>query len=114
DQLVAGSPALRDELQRIISLRQVQSEVTALGDIDRDRLAALASGAPTRVFAPGDTIIRQGALGESFYFILEGEAEVFTRHGDKPDRLIDRLGPGRHFGELALLGDRRRAATVRA
>ncbi len=114
DRLVAGSPALRDDLQRIISLRQVQSQVTALGDIDRERLAALAGDAPARTFTPGDTIIRQGALGESFYFILEGEVEVFARRGDGSEALIDRLEPGRHFGELALLGDRRRTATVRA
>ena len=48
-----------------------------------------------------------------FYFILEGAVEVFVRRGED-ETLIDRHGPGGHFGELALLGDRRRTATVRA
>ena len=67
DPFVAASvtAALRDELQHIVSLRQVQSEVDALGSVDRERLAELTAGAPTRVFAPGDTIVQQGALGGS-------------------------------------------------
>ncbi len=112
NRLVAGSPGLRDELQHIISLRQMQSRVEALGDLGRDALRDLAAGAPTRVIAPGEAIIRQGELGDSFFFVLEGEVEVFVRRG-AGEALIDRLGPGRYFGELALLGDGRRTATVR-
>ncbi|MEZ4541886.1 MAG: cyclic nucleotide-binding domain-containing protein [Chloroflexota bacterium] len=114
ERLVADSPALRNELQHIVSLRQVQSEVDALAGIDRERLAELTAGAPTRVYAPGDTIVQQGALGNSFYFILEGEVAVYARRNLGTEALIDRLGSGQHFGELALLGDRRRTATVRA
>ena len=114
NRLVDESPALRDELQRIVSLRQVQSQVEALASVDRAHLQGLMAGAPTRTFQPGDTIIQQGALGEVFYFLLEGEVEVFTRRGNGAEALIDRLGPGRHFGEMALLGGRRRTATVRA
>ena len=118
DRLVTESPALRDELQSLISLRQMQSQVTALADLARDdagreALRRLTAGAPARAFAPGETIIRQGELGEVFYFILEGAVEVFVRRGED-ETLIDRHGPGGHFGELALLGDRRRTATVRA
>ena len=113
NELVAASPGLRDELQGIVSLRQMQSQVEALADVGREDLRRLAVDAPTRVFAPGETILRQGDLGESFFFILEGEVEVVVRRGDA-EALIDRLEPGRYFGELALLGDRRRTATVRA
>jgi len=113
NELVVTSPGLRDELQGIISLRQVQSQVEALADVGREELHRLAANAPTRLFAPGDTIIRQGELGESLLFVLEGEVEVFVRRGDS-EVLIDRVGQGRYFGELALLGDRRRTATVRA
>jgi cAMP-dependent protein kinase regulator len=105
---------LRDELQHIISLRQLQSQVDTLQDVDRQELKALAAGAPTRIFAPGDTIIRQGALGETFYFILEGQVEVFVSRDGGREEKIDQLDSGRYFGELALLGDRRRTATVRA
>jgi cAMP-dependent protein kinase regulator len=113
NKLVEESPALRQDLQRVISLRQLQSEVDALADVDRPTLQRLTADAPTRLFSPGETIIRRGELGETFYFILAGEVEVFAaRNGH--EALIDRLGPGGHFGELALLGNRRRMATVRA
>ena len=118
NRLVESSPRLRDELQGIISLREAQSRVEALADVSRtdagrDELRGLAGDAPARIFAPGETIIRQGELGQTFYFVLEGEVEVFVRRGDG-EALIDRHGPGGYFGELALLGDRRRTATVRA
>ncbi|MBX7252917.1 MAG: cyclic nucleotide-binding domain-containing protein [Candidatus Promineofilum sp.] len=116
-QLVESSADLRDELQRIVQLRETQSRVEALADAGRDdagrdELRRLAAGAPTRTFAPGETIIRQGDLGEAFYLILDGEVDVFVRRG-ADDALIDHHGPGAYFGELALLGDRRRTATVR-
>ena len=116
-QLVAESPGLRAELEHIIGLRQAQSQVRALAELAQDEagreaLRRLAEGAPSRTFAPGETIIRQGDLGESFYFVLEGAVEVFVRRGPG-EVLIDRHGPGGYFGELALLGDRRRTATVR-
>lgn len=118
NQLVESSPDLRQELQQIISLREMQSRVETLGDIARDdsgreELRRLTAGAPTRTFAPGESIIHQGDLGEVFYFILEGEVEVSIRRGEG-EVIIDRHGPGAYFGELALLGDRRRTATVRA
>lgn len=114
NRLIEDSPALRHELQRIVSLRQVQSQVEALSGVDRPQLQQLMQDAPTRTFQPGDTIMQHGALGDVFYFLLEGQVEVFARRGNGDETLIDRLGPGQHFGELALLGNRRRSATVRA
>lgn len=114
NKLVESSPELRAELQQIIDLRQLQAQVEALQDIDRDELRQMTSGAPARVFVPGDTILRQGDLGETFYFILEGEVEVWVKRSTTADIQIDTLGPGRFFGEMALMGDRRRKATVRA
>ena len=112
-RLVAESPGLRDQLQSLIDLRQAHNQVAVLADVGHEALRQLAAGAPTRTFAPGETIIRQGELGESIFFVLEGGVEVFVRRGEG-EVLIDRHGPGRYFGELALLGDRRRTATVRA
>jgi len=55
----------------------------------------------------GATIIEEGGKGDAFFFILEGEAAVRRR-----GRTVARLGPGRFFGELALLDPAPRDAAV--
>ena len=61
-----------------------------------------------QVAVPADTVVvREGEEGDYMYFVLEGHAVV--RRGQLE---VKRIGPGDHFGELALIGLRRRAATV--
>jgi uridine kinase len=61
-----------------------------------------------QVALPAETaIVREGDDGGYMFFVLEGTAVV--RRGSLE---LKRLGPGDHFGELALMGLRRRAATV--
>lgn len=58
---------------------------------------------------PGEVIIEEGSEGEEFYIILNGEVEVM-----KGGRPLTLLGPGVHFGEMALVDHTPRSATVRA
>jgi NADH dehydrogenase len=64
-------------------------------------------------FGAGEVIVREGDIGGRFYVITAGEVEV-TQRVDGNEQSIRKMGPGEHFGELALLGDRHRTATVRA
>ena len=57
----------------------------------------------------GESIAGEGMLAVDFYLILEGEAEVVTG-GEH----LASLGPGDHFGELAVIDGEPRSATVRA
>jgi CRP-like cAMP-binding protein len=57
----------------------------------------------------GRVLVEQDAVGHEFYVIVEGEAEV-RRNGRK----VTTLGPGDHFGELALFDGGPRTATVTA
>jgi MFS family permease len=59
--------------------------------------------------APAEMIVREGEAGDHFYIVDSGELEVTIEA--KPVR---RLGPGEHFGEIALLRDMPRTATVTA
>ena len=55
----------------------------------------------------GRALLREGELGREFMAIVEGEADV--RRGDET---IAHYGPGDFFGEIALLSDRTRTASV--
>ena len=81
-----------------------------------DHLTPLPLGRSNTVipmrFGAGEAIVREGDMSGRFYIITSGEVEV-VQQVDGKERQIRRLGPGDHFGEIALLGNRRRTATVR-
>jgi len=74
-----------------------------------DELSFLADRARLRVFAPGETAVRQGEPGASLYFVLQGTMVV-----DVDGEAVAELGQGRMFGEMSLLTGAARSATVRA
>lgn len=75
-------------------------------------LRTLASGEhfPVRM---GEPVFREGDIGNSFYVLVAGDVTVEKRRDNKPVELA-RLGPGQCFGEMALVGNDVRSATVRA
>ena len=81
-------------------------------DISQLRLGRSDAIVPMR-FSAGEMIVRQGEVASRFYVITSGEVEV-VHHVDGEERRLRTLGPGRHFGELALLQNVKRTATVRA
>ena len=66
-------------------------------------------------YQPGDFVYREGDSATSFYVIEKGEAEVLRRTADNcGEEILGMVGPGSFFGEQALIGNRPRAASVRA
>ncbi len=62
---------------------------------------------------PGQVIFREGEEGDCAYFIYGGEFAV-TREENGTEKVIARLSTGQYFGEMALIGNESRNATVRA
>jgi CRP/FNR family transcriptional regulator, cyclic AMP receptor protein len=73
----------------------------------RRDLRKIAAIADELDFIEGKVLTRQGVSGREFFVLLEGTA-VVVRDG----KTLTTLGPGDFFGELALLSDRPRSATV--
>lgn len=71
------------------------------------------SGIKNQHFEAGDVVFHQGDLGDSVYIIEKGECDVI-KHVDGEDRLLATLQTGDYFGEMALLSDMSRNATVQA
>jgi NADH dehydrogenase len=63
-------------------------------------------------FEPGQEVFHQGDLGDRMYIVLSGSAEVVRRDGAR-DVVLAEIGPGEYFGEMALLNQTTRGATVR-
>jgi CRP/FNR family transcriptional regulator len=87
--------------------------VSALADlplfegIDRKHLERLVRSFRQRTFREGETVTKEGEPGSGFFVILAGSAHV-TVHG----QTVATLGPGEALGEMALLDDGPRSATV--
>lgn len=75
--------------------------------MDRFDRLRLADAFETKEYEKGDVIVKQGEKGDQFFVIEEGEA-VVTKDG----AVVNSLKPGSYFGELAVLYQTPRAATV--
>ena len=86
------------------------SRVPLLSGLDPKELERLAGSFTERAFPAGTVVVKQGdERGIGFFVITDGTARVSSG-----DQSVAVLGPGDHFGEVALIGDRVRTATVTA
>ena len=82
-------------------------QVPLLEELTKRDRQRLAQSMKERTFASGQEIVVEGKSGVGFFIILEGKAAV-TIGG----KLIQALGPGDYFGEMALLDGGERTATI--
>jgi CRP-like cAMP-binding protein/pSer/pThr/pTyr-binding forkhead associated (FHA) protein len=86
-----------------------------LAAIPEEQLLPIARQLQPRAFISGSFVVRQGERGDCFYLIREGTVEVLEDQGpDALPRHLRDLGPGDYFGEIALIRDVPRTASVRA
>jgi HEAT repeat protein/ATP/ADP translocase len=95
------------EIERMMFLRRVPL-FSKLAPEDLQRIAATAR---ERLYARDEAIMREGDLGDELVVIVEGDVSVVTGEGEDR-RLIRTYQAGDHIGELAVLRDQPRAATV--
>ncbi|KAI9893829.1 MAG: hypothetical protein M1814_005382 [Vezdaea aestivalis] len=84
-------------------------EVPILSTLNQYERSKIADALDTQKFPPGTAIIKEGEPGEAFFFLESGEAEVFKNGVEQPVKVYKK---GDYFGELALLNDAPRAASV--
>ncbi|KAH6561616.1 hypothetical protein BASA50_002332 [Batrachochytrium salamandrivorans] len=89
-------------------------EVPLLVSLEPYERHKIADALESVTFADGDCVIRQGDVGDCFYIIESGEATVTQTDGNGVDHLMHAMKKGDYFGELALLTDKPRKATISA
>lgn len=82
--------------------------------LDEAQVAALLERGQIRRADRREEIVRTGEKGDRLFLILDGRAEVLRESSDGAQAIIDLLGPGEVFGEIALLSGVPRTATVTA
>jgi small-conductance mechanosensitive channel/CRP-like cAMP-binding protein len=79
-----------------------------------EQLQQLAAAGRVLTFAPGEAIVREGEPGDCLYQLVAGRVEVLKAVGPGRQVAVRTLEPGELFGEMTLLLDAPRSATVRA
>lgn len=102
DTISTQNKAAIDSLQRIPFFRGLSPET----------LLAISAKLQMVHFEHGDVVFVENSLGDSMYLIESGQVKVTISTGTGQERVINYLGPGNFFGEMALLLNQRRTATV--
>ena len=112
DTLLASDMAVRTRLETALAYRAEVAEMPLFRDLSSAEMDLLLARLVPLEVAAGETIIHQGAKPgqvEQFYVVRSGSVEV-ERDGER----LARLGAGEAFGEIALLLDVPRTATITA
>ena len=83
--------------------------IPLFADFDRGELERISRTFKDRTFEAGSTVVGEGKTGAGFFVIESGEASVSV-HGQERAK----VGPGDYFGEIALIDEGARSATITA
>ena len=113
--MVAEHDMISGELAEMARRRVMANQLAAaVPGLDSSALAKVSSSLQRVALPAGSVVVKQGDAADRFYVIVGGEAEVVSEYAEREEIVLARLGPGEYFGEIGLLQNRPRTATVRA
>lgn len=93
---------------------RILRELPLFANMDPSKLRLLAFTSERITYEPGDLVVKQGDAGDSAFVVLSGQAEVILENDDGGETILYQIDGGQVVGELAMLCDTPRSATVRA
>jgi diacylglycerol O-acyltransferase len=109
DAFVRGVEETEKALATGVSHLDLVRRVPIFAPLDDEMQEDLGSKMTERTFAAGEALATQGEAGDEFFLIVEGRVDV-----EADGKKVREMGPGESFGEIALLRDTERTATVTA
>ena len=88
-------------------------EIEIFSGLSAAELAAIAAVTKEQDCPENQTIIKQKDVGETVFLIIKGKVEVLMEQADGKEVMLDHIGSGGAFGEMALIDDAPRSATIR-
>jgi CRP-like cAMP-binding protein/thioredoxin reductase/Na+-translocating ferredoxin:NAD+ oxidoreductase RNF subunit RnfB len=110
-KLIGTAESVRRTLDQTAIMRQVQTHLAP--GVPTEALKPLVETAELKRFKPGDIIFQQGDKGDDMHLIRSGSCTVSMRVGGR-DIVLSYVPSGNYIGEMALLSDAPRSATVKA
>ena len=113
-EMLSTMNLIGEELIALVRRRKLATVMGRLGGVaDRETIRQLIADADLKYGVEGDVFISEGEPATTFHTIERGEFEVVRRTPGGGERILAKLGPGQFFGEVGLLRDAPRNATVR-
>lgn len=110
---VEAKQAVRHKNPDHVTPTEILASVGLFRPLNANQLDKLLARSSQRVYPPGYAIIRQGEPGHSIYVVLSGRVRVVESLPDNPaEMFLGELGQGEVFGELGVLRERPRSATI--
>lgn len=86
---------------------------TAFPDLSRNNIETLSQAAVYEEYAAFTDVCLEGEKGTTLYVLDKGQVDIIVHAEDNQEILVDSIGPGTYFGEMAFLGETTRMATIR-
>jgi len=104
----------RNQLRNIIKTSADTKLHMLFGSVNNTTFDKILDATFLKDFTVGEHAIEQGAVGDFFYIVKSGAFDIIVKKGDDPPKKVFQAGPGFAFGELALLYNAPRTATITA
>lgn len=112
---VATSQLTEEEIAAVVRERVLSLQLAkALPMLTPEQIKRVYPQFETLTYGPGEEILRQGEPADRFYILVSGRCEVIDHRSDGRDVTVDWREPGEYFGEIGLLQNQPRTATVKA
>jgi CRP-like cAMP-binding protein len=112
---VANSQLTEEEIAAVVRERVLSLQLAkALPMLSPEQIQRVYPQFEIRSYGPGDVILSQGEPADRFYILVSGRCEVIDHRSDGREVTVDWRESGEYFGEIGLLQNQPRTATVKA